>query len=928
MRVTPVDPDAIRASLKKILRSEYFSRSPQARKFFEFVTEFALNGEAEALKAYTIGVSALSVNADRSCPETTARMQASRVRRFLSKYYAGPGQGDAVEIRLPTGSYVPLFVARGIPRDETRLRTEGPVVEIETFECLSTEPLDAAFCRSLAGRIIGYLVPMDGLAVLRPSPHRPADPTNFRLTGTLSRAEDVVRITASLEGPDGGPTIWVDRYDIRLVAAELHAQEDGLASAIASQIGDPVIGAVARSNRDSLEPGPSRAVESFYKYLRGPSPEALANAKRSLEQRMPDGGGHALLHAAYACVLLLEQVGASGDIDAVASADAHARSAVLDNAQSSLAHLARALVSYQRRERTLARQSALRAVDTAGTSPFLRAAAGNILALVGEPEAGLPLVSAAFETCPELPRYLRFAECVIELLDRGAPASALPLAGEVATVLPFWGHLLEAACLATLGRPVDARRAAGLSTQASAERLSAQRIEKAVRAVLFDEVWAGELLSAASDAGLIARTAHHGPSRFSVAIGARRKSSEIRIGILHSLSGPMALCESHLVNAAMLAIDEINRDGGILGRPVRPIVEDGASQPSTFARKAEALVRDGTEHVFGCWMSSCRKAVLPAVESANALLWYPMQYEGLEQSKNVVYTGSCLNQQIEPAVRWAMKQGHMRCLLVGSDYVFPRTAHRLIRGLVESQGGQILGDFHEPLGQGNFERVAQLIAAEKPDIVYNTVNGVDNIALFEALGRAGVRAANTQVLSFSLSEIELAKLSGKATGHLACWSYFQSFTTPENLSLVARFRARYGRTEVLSDPVATAYAQVHLLKEVAERIGDFDSHAIRAALPGSIMNLGGEALRIRDNYHVERRATIGRATANEQFEIVWRGTQLIEPEPWFGVDQANLIGRELILEALRALPEMAERTSLLETQVKRQLGGRESTVGG
>lgn len=928
MRVHPFDPDSVRASLKKILRSEHFSRSPQARKFFEFVTEFALEREGEALKAYTIGVSALNVNEDRSCPETTARMQASRVRRFLSKYYAGIGQGDSIEIRLPTGSYVPIFLARGLAQDEARPRPDGPIVAVETFDCLSTEPLDAAFCRSLAGRITGYLVPLDGLAVVRPSSLRPADPSCFRLTGTLSRAGDAVRITASLEGPHDGQTLWVDRYDIRLITTDLHVQEDGLAYSIAAQIGDPVVGVVARSSRDALDPNPARAVAAFYRYLRSPSDDSLVQTKRGLERRMPEGGGQALLHAAYACILLLEQIEAGAETDALASADAHARSAVLDNAQSSLAHLARALVSYQRRERTLTRQSALRAVDTAGTSPFLRAAAGNILALIGDADVGLSLVSSAFETCPELPRYLRFAECVVELLDRGAPAAALPLASEIATISPFWGHLLEAACLATLGRPVEARRAAGLAAQTSKERRSAQRIEKTVRSMVFEGRWASELLSAASDAGLIAHGAHHGPTRFSVAVSSRRRGTEIPIGILHSLSGPMALCESHLVNAAMLAIDEINREGGILGRPLRPIVEDGASQAASFTKKAENLVRAGAEHIFGCWMSSCRKAILPVIERAGALLWYPMQYEGLEQSKNVVYTGSCLNQQIEPAVRWAIKRGHLRCLLVGSDYVFPRTAHRLIRGLVESLGGQIVGEFHEPLGQANFEGVAQVIAEEKPDIVFNTVNGVDNIALFQALTRAGVRSSHTPVLSFSLSEIELAKLGGQATGHLACWSYFQSFATPENLSLVDRFRARYGRTEVLSDPVATAYAQVHLLKEVAERIGELDSRAIRAALPGSIMNLGGEALRIRDNFHVERRATIGRATADEQFEVVWRGTQLIEPEPWLGVDQTNLVGRELVLEALRALPEMAEKTALLETQVKLQFSGRETAVGG
>src|SRR5690606_16460991 len=344
------------------------------------------------------------------------------------------------------------------------------------------------------------------------------------------------------------------------------------------------------------------------------------------------------------------------------------------------------------------------------------------------------------------------------------------------------------------------------------------------------------------------------------------------------------------------------------------IVEDGASDARIFSAKAERLLDEyQATSIFGCWTSSSRKAVLPLVEQRGALLWYPLQYEGLETSRNVVYTGSCLNQQIEPAVRWAQKQGKNSCYLVGSDYVFPRTASRLIRALVEAAGGRVLRSASEPLGAARFEQIATEIAELKPDIVYNTVNGADNVALFEALQRAGIEAKRIPVMSFSLSELELARCADAARGHLACWSYFQSMDAPYNRELLARFRGRYGQAEVLSDPAVTAYGQVHLWKSVVERAGSLETKDVLAQLVGSKMQLGDDELEVRANNHVQRRAVIGKAQG-EQFQVVWSSPRPIEPQPWLGVDTTNILSRDLILGALQALPEMAALSSLTARQ--------------
>lgn len=924
MGVEKPTPETVRRYLKRIVESDVFGRSPQARRFLEFVTAHTLEGESAELKAYTIGIQALGMKSDRSAPETTARMQASRVRRLLQRYYETFGSQDEIEIQLPTGSYIPQFVLRSQShsRSDTGSRQATlPTLVIEAVEAVSSEHTDALFCRSLTEQIVSLLVPLNDLRVTRRPPALSNQLYSFVLSVTLIRSHSSLRMNAGLRRLDDGETVWTDRYDVALSTTEPDAQQDAIATRIATQVGDPVVGAIGHACRDLLGLGPGyAALQSFYRFLRRPSEEGLRLAKSALESVMPKASGSALIHGAYSCALSIEYLRAPTHRGAdLLSAEAHAGSALLDDAECALAHIARALVHYHLREKLPARRSIDQALECSGATAFTQAVAGNLLFLLGDWERGFDLVERAFSTAPHLPGYLKFASALHALHLEGDPLRALEATHLVSSTLPGWGSFLESCCLANLGRRAEARRAVARVTTLLPHL--AKRPGKILGEVLFLPEVAETLLRASGDAGLLPPREPSAPQKYSIAASSKALPSEIRVGILHSLSGPMALCERNLVNAAMLAIDELNSDGGLFGRPIRGIVEDGASDPTTFQTKALKLTQqDGVNSIFGCWMSSCRKAVLPVVEGQNALLWYPLQYEGLERSRHVVYTGSCLNQQIEPAVRWAFRQGLNRVLLVGSDYVFPRTAHRLIRGLVNGGGGSVVGEYYQPLGRADFSAVAEAISLEKPDIVFNTVNGADNIALFKALSRAGVRAGTTPVLSFSLSEIELARLGGRATGHLACWSYFQSTEAAENRALVERFRGRYGEGEVLSDPAATAYAQVHLWKAVAERAQGLETQDLLLHLPGAYMHLGGEELLVRENNHVDRRAIIGRARADQQFDVIWQSNGLIAPEPWLGVDQADIFARDLVLEALRALPEMAERASVLEGQVAHHAG--------
>mgnify|MGYP001815217399 CR=1 FL=1 len=335
-----------------------------------------------------------------------------------------------------------------------------------------------------------------------------------------------------------------------------------------------------------------------------------------------------------------------------------------------------------------------------------------------------------------------------------------------------------------------------------------------------------------------------------------RRSAQI--GLLHSLSGTMALSEQPLGDAERMALDEINQLGGVLGCRIQPVIADGGSVPETFAQQAHELLASGVKALFGCWTSASRKAVRPLVDAAGGLLWYPVQYEGLEESPHIVYTGSCLNQQITPATEWALANVGSRFLLLGSDYVFPRTANKLIRSLVEcrGEGGEIVAERYVTLGAQDFADVICEIQQLRPQLVFNTLNGDSNLAFFRQYREAGFTARQTPVLSVSVAETELQSIADVAEGHLTCWNYFQSLDLPNNCRFVADFKKRYGQKRVCAAPMVLAYCQIYLWKQAVEAAGSFDVTKVAKHLVGQAFTGPAGRLSIESNHHVTMRAYV------------------------------------------------------------------------
>ncbi|MGD9213986.1 MAG: transporter substrate-binding protein [Desulfobacteraceae bacterium] len=394
---------------------------------------------------------------------------------------------------------------------------------------------------------------------------------------------------------------------------------------------------------------------------------------------------------------------------------------------------------------------------------------------------------------------------------------------------------------------------------------------------------------------------------------------KIKVGIIHSLSGTMSFSESPLVDAALMAFDEINHLGGVSGLQVTPIVEDCTSDAGTYAVKTTRLIKKNKiKHFFGCWTSASRKAVKPVVESHDALLWYPVQYEGLEESPNIVYTGNCLNQQIEPAVKWAAENMGKKCYLVGSDYLFPRTANRLIRTLCRQYGVEVLGERYLPLGAENFERIVEEIIKKKPDVVFNTINGDSNLAFYYYLGRTGSKSEQIPVMAFSIGEVELADIGLSVIGHYACSGYFQCLKNSKNLEFIHRFKQRYGKNRVVSDPVVSAYVQPFLWKHLVEKCNSFDVAVLKKQIAGISYKGPSGTIEIHPNHHAVRPALIGKVNSDLQFDIVWQPPQWIEPLPWLGLEQMELNAKGMVKEAMAAFPIALDCSGKLQQEIEKR----------
>ena len=357
----------------------------------------------------------------------------------------------------------------------------------------------------------------------------------------------------------------------------------------------------------------------------------------------------------------------------------------------------------------------------------------------------------------------------------------------------------------------------------------------------------------------------------------------VRVGVLHSLTGTMAISEQAVVDATLLAIDDVNRAGGVLGRPVEPIVRDGASDWPTFAREAERLILgDRVAATFGCWTSACRKQVKPIVEQHRHLLFYPLQYEGLEQSPYIVYTGAAPNQQIIPAVRWAADNLGRRFYLVGSDYVFPRTANAIIRDVVTILGGEVVGEDYLLLGSRETRPIVERIQRASPAVILNTINGDSNIAFFEDLRRAGVTPDHVPTMSFSIAETELSSMNrAHVAGDYAAWNYFQSIERDENRAFLERLHGKYGTSRVAADPMEAAYVGVHLWALAVSDAQSIETEAVRRALgdqsypaPQGVVYVDPET------QHTWKMVRIGRIRSDGQFDIVWESGKPVRPVPY------------------------------------------------
>ncbi|UUU36239.1 urea ABC transporter substrate-binding protein [Streptomyces sp. CA-210063] len=364
----------------------------------------------------------------------------------------------------------------------------------------------------------------------------------------------------------------------------------------------------------------------------------------------------------------------------------------------------------------------------------------------------------------------------------------------------------------------------------------------------------------------------------------------VKVGLLNSLSGTMAISEVTVHNALLLAVKEINAAGGVLGKKLKPISQDGASDWPTFAEKAEALITDDkVVATFGCWTSASRKAVKPVFERYKSLLFYPVQYEGLEQSPYIFYMGATTNQQIVPALDYLKKQGLTRLYLVGSDYVFPRTANKIIRAYAEAQGMTVVGEDYAPLGSTEFSTIVNKVKDAGADAVFNTLNGDSNVAFFKEYKSAGLTAKSLPVLSVSIAEEEVKSIGTQyLEGQLTAWNYYQTTSGAANTKFVAAYQAAYGKDKPTSDPMEAAYISVYLWKEMVEKAGSFDVAKVKKASDGIELDAPeGKVTVDGATQHVYKTARIGKVGSDGLIEEVWNSGKPIEPDPYLkGYDWA------------------------------------------
>lgn len=366
----------------------------------------------------------------------------------------------------------------------------------------------------------------------------------------------------------------------------------------------------------------------------------------------------------------------------------------------------------------------------------------------------------------------------------------------------------------------------------------------------------------------------------------------VPVGLINSLSGTMAISETTVNESLKMAVDEINDDGGVLDKQLDIKEEDGASEPATFAERSQRLIQEEcVAAVFGGWTSASRKAMLPVFEGNNSLLFYPVQYEGLEASPNIFYNGATTNQQIIPALDYLREEEGVESLfLVGSDYVFPRTANMIIKQYADEYGMEIVGEDYTPLGSTDFTTIVNRIDNSGADAVFNTLNGDSNVAFFRQYNSIGLSAEEMPVMSVSIAEEEVAGIgANNVEGQLTAWDYYQTVDTPENEDFVARFKDRYGEDRVTSDPMEAAYTSVYLWKAMVEAADSFDVGDVRDAADGVSFDAPEGTVTVNgDNQHITKTPRIGRINGEGLIDTVWEAPEPVDPDPYLeGYDWAD-----------------------------------------
>jgi urea transport system substrate-binding protein len=356
----------------------------------------------------------------------------------------------------------------------------------------------------------------------------------------------------------------------------------------------------------------------------------------------------------------------------------------------------------------------------------------------------------------------------------------------------------------------------------------------------------------------------------------------VKVGVLQSLSGTMSISEVAVKNSELLAIKEINASGGVLGKQIDPIVEDGESKPEVFAQKIDKLINsDKVPVVFGGWTSASRKAMKPVVEGSKGLLFYPVQYEGLEVSPNIFYTGATTNQQIIPALDYLKEKGLTKIFLAGSDYVFPRTANKEIKAYAAANGMTVVGEEYLQLGDTNVQGMVSKILSAQPQVVFNTLNGDTNVAFFKELKAKGNTPDKIQTVSVSIAEEEVAGVGvDNLLGTLTAWNYYQTTSNPANTKFVAAFKAEYGADKHTDDPIEAGYNSVYIWKAAVEKAGTFDIPAVIKAAAGLKLDTPEGALTVdAHNHHVYKTARIGIINKDGLIDEVWNSGSPIAPDP-------------------------------------------------